>query len=481
MADNNGNTQNAVEGTLFLTEREVKVEDKLVFAVGPTLCTYLNRILKVVTLFNADHSQVNVAANDFVTWLLPQFDRFNEDKFSLQITDKNFFLNGQLLKFDQRTFLRNSVFREKFMSWSINQITFHRAIGAGEIVAMGHAIHQASKSQTFSLELFRQPHLSLESVIEKELNLPETDDKRQMIELYAGLVVKTSIFFDRIKKGPISSARFLKRIVQKISDELDEHAFLFVGLINLRLIEGQDFIHATNTCIYAMLLAHACGLDRQDIVRCGMTALTQNIERLRKQTKERQFAVGDESHYSNNINSVVTLSELGANDILSALRLVTSYERGFPYDRPLPKKWYQEEMRPHVLSRIIEISRHYDVFTSGMQGADSVDADRALQKMMSNMGGHYDPQLFKIFVNVVGIFPVGSIISLSSGDQAIVIRSPLLVTNVGLSSANRPTVKMLDGSERIVDLAQSQHRGLRIIGMVPKGEIKEQPGALFLF
>lgn len=481
MTDKHGVTQTGLGNTFLLKEREIKVEDQFVFAVGPTLCTFLNRILKVVSMFNADHTQMNVAATDFVDWMKPQFERFNEDKFSLQITGKNFFLNGQLLKFDQRTFVRNSVFRDQFMSWSINQLTFHRGIGAGEVVQMGHAIHNALRSQTFSLEFFKQPHLKLESVVEKELDLPETDDKRQMIEMYAGLVVKTSIFFDRIKKGSNSSTRFVKRIVQKIADELDEHAFLFVGLINLRLIEGQDFIHATNTCIYSMLLAHACGLDRQDTVRCGMTALTQNIERLRSTTEETEFSVGDETHYGTNIGTVVTLSELGANDLLSALRLVTSYERGFPYDKPLPKNWYQEEMRPHVLSRIIEIARHYDIFTLGLQGSEPVDADRALQKMMSNMGGHYDPQLFKIFVNVVGIFPVGSVVALSTGDQAIVIRSPLLITGHGLSAANRPTVKMLDKTGRIVDLGQSQHRGLRITQMVPKSEIREQPGALFLF
>ena len=483
MADKHGVTQTGLTNTLFLKDREIKVEDKLVYAVGPTLCTFLNRILKVVSMFNADHAQMNVAATDFVEWMKPQFEKFNEEKFSLQMTGKNFFLNGQLLKFDQRTFARNAAFRDQFVDWSINQITFNRGIGAGEVVQMGHAIHSALRSQSFTLETFKQPHLKLESVVEKELDLPETDENRQMIELYAGLVVKTSIFFDRIKKGAISSARFVKRIVQKIADEIDDNAFLFVGLINLRLIEGQDFIHATNTCIYSMLLARSCGLDRQDVVRCGMTALTQNIERFRRNEEEEEvpFSVGDDTHYGTNIGTVITLSELGANDILSALRLVTSYERGFPYDRPLPKNWYQEEMRPHVLSRIIEIARHYDIFTLGLQGATPIDADRALQKMMSNMGRHYDPRLFKIFVNVVGVFPVGSMVKLSTGDQAIVIRSPLLITGVGLSQASRPTVKMLDGSGRIIDLGQSQHRGMRISGLVPKDEVKEQPGALFLF
>lgn len=471
----------SISSVVFLDAREAKVEDQLIYVVGPTLCTYLNRLLKVVRLFNAEHTQVNVAASEFVNWLTPKFDRFNETKLSIQFTSKNFFLNGQLLRFDERTFKRNAILRDQFVAWSINQVTLSKGVGAGEIVALAHAIHHAYNDKHFSLELFKQPNLTLESVVEKELNLPDTDEERALIEIYAGLVVKTSIFFDRLKKGKMPSARFVKRIVQKIADEIDDHSSLFVGLINLRLIKGQDFIHATNTCIYSMLLARAVGLERQDIVRCGMTALTQNIERFRAQPQETEFSVGDETHYGTNIGTVVTLSEMGANDVLSALRLVTSYERGFPYDRPLPTNWYQDEMRPHVLSRIIEICRHYDIFTLGLYGAASIAPDRALQKMMGNMGAHYDPQLFKIFVNVVGTFPVGCVVQLTSGDQAIVIRSPALITGQGLSAANRPTVKILDQSARIIDLAQAQHRGLRIAGIVPAEEMKERPGALFLF
>ena len=60
-------------------------------------------------------------------------------------------------------------------------------------------------------------------------------------------------------------ARNGKRIVQSLSGEVVENADIFTGLINLRLIEGQDFVHAVNTSIYAMLLGDALGLGRLDL------------------------------------------------------------------------------------------------------------------------------------------------------------------------------------------------------------------------
>jgi len=81
MTDKHGVTQTGLGNTFLLKEREIKMEDQFVFAVGPTLCTFLNRILKVVSMFNADHTQMNVAATDFVDWMKPQFERFNEEFF----------------------------------------------------------------------------------------------------------------------------------------------------------------------------------------------------------------------------------------------------------------------------------------------------------------------------------------------------------------------------------------------------------------
>lgn len=475
-------SETTLENTDFLQERDQAIDDHLLSVVGPAISTFLVRVIKASEMFSGDHEQVRVAAREFTDWLAKQHDETHEDTFSLQLSEKNFFINGQLLRLDARAYQRATHIRKTLTRYTINSITLSQGIAPGEIVAFVQALGQVQRGEIDSLDLFDQPHLELASVADQDFEVPEKDERRVIVELYAGLLVKCNVYFGRLKRGGKPSARYIKRLVQRISDELDEHGDVFVGLINLQLIHGQDFVHAVNTCIYSMMLANSIELGPVDIVRCGMTAMSQNIERLVAPNDEDEaFETGDESHFRTNLSSMATLSSIGAADILSALRMVTSYERGFPFNKPLPEAWYREELRPHLLSRIIEIARHYDVLTQGLEGVESKSPDRALQTLMAKMGTHYDPNLTRIFVNVIGVYPVGVVVELSTGDRALVVRSPALIDDRKLSNANRPTVKMLDGSGKVINLASPRHGGIRIQRIVEDDEVETRPGAMFLF
>lgn len=471
-----------IQDTLFLQQRETKTDDRFAREVGPKICQFLSRIIRVSQMFAVDHNQTTIAAREFAVWLEEQFNQHNEESLQVQMTQSNFFLNGQLVRLDARAYTATLAVRVTFLGLAINQITFNRGVAAEEILALVEALKHVKDGGLLSLENFRQPHLELASVEEKEMDVPEVEDKRrELIELYAGLLVKCSVYFHRLRRGGNPSSKHIKRLVQRICDEVrQKNGDIFIGLINLRLIVGQDFVHAVNTSIYAMMLAETVGLYRTDLVRCAMTALTQDIERMNEtEVGAGNFQTGDENHFKTNLTSVISVSSFGSIDVLSALRLVTTYERGFPFNKPLPQAWYREELRPHLLSRIVEISRHYDLLTQGSEGTTHTP-DIALQKMMMKMGSFYDTHLMKLFVNIVGIYPVGSVVELSTGDKALVMRSPSVLTENRISNAHRPVVRLLS-SDRIVDLSTPTNAGIRIIRIVEESQLEERPGAFFLF
>ena len=47
--------------------------------------------------------------------------------------------------------------------------------------------------------------------------------------------------------------------------------------------------------------------------------------------------------------------------------------------------------------------------------------DETLGKMSRDAGRHFDPALMKVFVNTLGLFPVGTLIRIDSGDLGVVI------------------------------------------------------------
>jgi len=471
-----------IQDTIFLQERGRKAEDQLVLQVGPQICNYLSRITRLAEMFSVDHAQTTLGAREFAEWLEAQFIEQQEESFQIQMTATNFFLNGQLVRLDARSYASTLPVRMTFLGFAINQISFLKGVTADEFVGLVRGLKEMKQGNALGLEDLRSPHIELATVDEREMNIEATEDpRREIIELYAGLIIKCNVYFHRLRRGGNPSTKQIKRLVQRICDEVRDHGDIFVGLINLRTIVGQDFVHAVNTCIYAIMLADAVELNRLDLVRCGMTAISQDIERMKvqEQEPEQKFETGDDTHFKTNLSAVITVSGLGAADVLSALRLVTSYERGFPYNKPLPKTWYREELRPHLLSRIVEIARHYDILTQGLE-SESKSPDRALQSMMMKMGSYYDPNLMKLFVNVVGIYPVGSIVELSTGERAMVLRSPTVLTENRISNAHRPVVRVVE-TERTIDLSLPAHAGTRIIRIVEASELEERPGAFFLF
>jgi len=63
----------------------------------------------------------------------------------------------------------------------------------------------------------------------------------------------------------------------------------------------------------------------------------------------------------------------------------------------------------------------YDAITSNRPYKSGWDPAESLRKMAEWTKGHFDPQVFQAFVKGMGIYPVGSLVRLSSGRIGVVI------------------------------------------------------------
>jgi hypothetical protein len=97
----------------------------------------------------------------------------------------------------------------------------------------------------------------------------------------------------------------------------------------------------------------------------------------------------------------------------------------------------------------------YDALTSSrVYNRIPFPPDKALKFMLSKSGKAFDPLLIKIFVNCLGVYPLGSLVVLDSGEMGVVIQ-----TNPNPDKADRPRVKLItdrQGNEidgQVLDLA----------------------------
>jgi hypothetical protein len=63
----------------------------------------------------------------------------------------------------------------------------------------------------------------------------------------------------------------------------------------------------------------------------------------------------------------------------------------------------------------------YDAITSNRPYKIGWDPAESLRKMAEWANGHFDPQVFQAFVKSLGIYPIGSLVQLSSGRLGVVV------------------------------------------------------------
>ena len=116
---------------------------------------------------------------------------------------------------------------------------------------------------------------------------------------------------------------------------------------------------------------------------------------------------------------------------------------------------------PSFFSRIVSIADQYDSMTSARVYARvPYTPDKALSLIMERSGIQLDPLLFKIFANIIGVHPIGTLVMLDTREMGLVFES-----NPNPEKLDRPKVILVTdengrkASGRTVDLAETDDAG----------------------
>lgn len=117
-------------------------------------------------------------------------------------------------------------------------------------------------------------------------------------------------------------------------------------------------------------------------------------------------------------------------------------------------------------SRIVSLVDQYDAMTSArVYSRIPLAPDKALSVMMERSGSQLDPLLFKFFINMVGVFPIGTLVMLDTRELGLVYESDVVF-------ADRPRVMIIIDSNGenvrgpVVDLNEKNEKGKYIRSIV---------------
>ena len=92
-----------------------------------------------------------------------------------------------------------------------------------------------------------------------------------------------------------------------------------------------------------------------------------------------------------------------------------------------------------LFSRIVTVADYYDAMTAyRVYQKEPITPDQALQFILQNAGNIFDPFIAKVFIQAMGLFPVGTIVELDRGEIGVVTRQ-----NGDHRLLHRPVVEVL--------------------------------------
>lgn len=218
------------------------------------------------------------------------------------------------------------------------------------------------------------------------------------------------------------------RVIQDRVTHLIEDDEVYSAISTLRVFDDFTFAHSVNVAMLSMCSSRRVNLSRRSLERLGICALFHDLgkievpcEVLNKPGKleDSEFKLIEQ----HSLNSARLIVKLRASRDRKAKILPPPFEHHLKYN--LSGYPYTNWKKPLTLfGRIIAIADVYDALTSPRVYRKSVlSPDHALGLMLEGAGKEFDPILIKVFVNILGVYPVGTLLKLDTGELALVVRS----------------------------------------------------------
>jgi len=251
------------------------------------------------------------------------------------------------------------------------------------------------------------------------------------------------------------------RIAQQIADIIRTDETILVGLASIKDYDEYTFSHSVNVSVLSMLIADRMGLHKSDTAQVGVAALFHDVGKTHiPQTvlNKPDSLTADEWQLMER-HPMLGVIELSRARSLRAIAdsLFVSLQHHVLHDgKGYPAKSSPWELHP--FNRIVTIADVYDAMTTPrVYRKQTLTPDSALRLIGRKSGEMFDPLVVKTFIRAMGVYPVGTVVKLDTGEHAVVTRQ-----NESCRLMHRPVVALLpeDGSPgEQFDLAERAGNG----------------------
>jgi HD-GYP domain-containing protein (c-di-GMP phosphodiesterase class II) len=296
-----------------------------------------------------------------------------------------------------------------------------------------------AKIETFQLDP------PTETASDRELN---EETKAAANRTYSQSVAVTKDVINSVRIGKTPNIRKIKRVVQGIVDQVLNEETSLIGLTTIRDYDEYTFTHSVNVCIFSIALGRRLGMTKIQLYELGLAALMHDIGKSRVPIDllQKTGELTDEEWKwmaAHPWLGVLVLFQFRRQQEELSYRAMTVCQE---HHMKIDLTGYPKANRPRqvsLLSKIVAIADGYDAATSRrVYRTEVITPSAVLEEMRDNPRRGLDQVLVKAFINLLGIYPVGTLVVLDTFELAVVSAA-----NPNPEALSRPIVKIISDAQ----------------------------------
>jgi HD-GYP domain-containing protein (c-di-GMP phosphodiesterase class II) len=296
-----------------------------------------------------------------------------------------------------------------------------------------------AKIETFQIDT------PTETATDREFN---EESKAAANRTYSQSVAVTKDVINSVRIGKTPNIRKIKRVVQGIVDQVLNEETSLIGLTAIRDYDEYTFTHSVNVCIFSIALGRRLGMTKLQLYELGLAALMHDIGKSRVpiDVLQKNGELTDEEWKwmaSHPWLGVLVLFQFRRQQEELSYRAMTVCQE---HHMKIDLTGYPKCVRPRevsLLSKIVTIADGYDAATSRrVYKTEALAPSAVLEEMRDNPRRGLDQVLVKAFINLLGIYPVGTLVVLDTFELAVVSAA-----NPNPEALSRPIVKIISDAQ----------------------------------
>ena len=267
-------------------------------------------------------------------------------------------------------------------------------------------------------------------------------DKKQVKKSYEKARAGTRKLLDKFNREGIGGLDELESALAPVFNSIWNYQHLLLYLMSDQRPEEENYIYhySLNTALLSMIIADQLGYSQAQIRILGMGALVHDAGMLKLPDSLRQqeggFSEREQQMMQKHVNKALRGIPGGPKfEVIKAI--ITQHHENYD-GSGYPEGVSGEEINP--FARIVNLAMTYVAMTQPRRHRRQYGVQHSIREVIYRDKQKFDPVALKGFVRIMGVYPPGSLIKISSGHRALVMKS---VSNRPLS----PVVRVLTDSE----------------------------------